>query len=228
MIFQIGIIATILISTFATLSAVTTSEQLLFKLRGDVPFPGSLQNSRSAFTNISNEGEYLVTAFNLNVRSGPSTEYEVRQIVSIGETFNIYKAEEDWAKVGQGLWVSLNYLSRIEHYDLMLISTELRTEKNTLELEIDILRPRSRNKKYLGRYRYGSSSAFLFLRGEVRGEEIIFTEVSAENEVTGRVMIPTSCINGDVVRTRHRLSCLQNGYWSTPNGDRKYYFQQNK
>lgn len=143
MIFQIGIIATVSISILATLSAVTTPEQLLFKLRGGAPISSNLNNTRSAFTNKSDEREYLVTAFNLNVRSGPSAEYEVRLIVPIGETFNVYKTENEWAKVGQDLWVSLDYLTRSEYYDLILASAELRTASSILNLEIDILRPNS-------------------------------------------------------------------------------------
>lgn len=56
--------------------------------------------------------EYLVkvTADRLNVRSGPSTNYDVNTVVSRGEVFTIVDEENGWGELKSGAgWISLKY-----------------------------------------------------------------------------------------------------------------------
>ena len=55
-----------------------------------------------------------VTASKLNVRKGPSTEYNVSETVSKGDIFTIVEENGKWGKLKSGAgWVHLDYIQRI-------------------------------------------------------------------------------------------------------------------
>lgn len=58
---------------------------------------------------------YEVTAINLNMRQGPSTEYSVICVLPHKTKLKVKKEQDNWAKVealGQEGWVSMNYIQK--------------------------------------------------------------------------------------------------------------------
>lgn len=76
------------------------------KLDGKTP-------SKEEKGNGSTKGtEYKVTATALNVRKGPSTNYNVIKVLSAGTKVTVYEEKSGWGRIANGQWVSMSYLKK--------------------------------------------------------------------------------------------------------------------
>ncbi len=54
-----------------------------------------------------------VTAYALNVRKGPGLNYDPIGHRLAGDIVEVYETSNGWARIGEGQWVSLNWIVRI-------------------------------------------------------------------------------------------------------------------
>jgi len=70
------------------------------------------QRARAESTNYDYgaQGQYRSTA-NLNVRSGPGTNYRVVSRLSSGQPFSILGSQGEWVQIAGGGWVNARYVT---------------------------------------------------------------------------------------------------------------------
>lgn len=81
---------------------------------------GSLQAVASLSSRFESFLSYEVTAMNLNMRQGPSTEYSVICVLPHKTKVEVKKEQDNWAKVQameQEGWVSMKYIKRSSFFD---------------------------------------------------------------------------------------------------------------
>jgi uncharacterized protein YcfJ len=71
------------------------------------------QQARAASSNYSydNSAQYRSSA-NLNVRSGPGTNYRVVSRLSPGQPFSVIGSQGEWVQIAGGGWVNAHYVTR--------------------------------------------------------------------------------------------------------------------
>ena len=80
---------------------------------GDGQWVSSQYLSGSSASTGSSNGTYKVTANGgLNIRSGAGTGYGVVGGLSNGATVTVYETSNGWGRIGDGKWVSMQYLSK--------------------------------------------------------------------------------------------------------------------
>ena len=87
----------------------------------------------------------------LNVRSGPSTKYEVTTVVNKGEVYTIVEEYNGWGKLKSGAgWLSLNYTEKVEETPTKTVTTSLnvRNKASILGKKIATLKKGDKVKVY--------------------------------------------------------------------------------
>ena len=201
-------------ATYKALAAFSSPQQILNSL--------SSNDYNNLFDNKDYTNDHVVTAFRLNVRNGPSTNFEVIRQLVIGQTVDILETIDDWVRISRNEWININYIDMTKEYVYYQIKAYIALPENDREIEINLLLSSDENRVQFGRYRYIPNKNHLFLRGRQNENLINFVEVDYKNNVTGQIALKKECLINLNKSESDISECSEIGKWMSPDSERNY------
>ena len=129
------------------------------------------ESESSSSGETENDPEYLKLTTNVNLRSGPGTDYEVIESYGAGQIAKFLAAAGDWYKIrigGQDGYMSAQYLQEVAYEEGMEAAVETAAEPEaptpiykTLKASCYLRAETSKESQILGTYYTGATVQFL-------------------------------------------------------------------
>lgn len=133
-----GVVALIVVM-FLRSEAEAETLVMMESRTNNTPLTIALTEEKPVAEEVKYERKTLYNITELNVRKGPSTEFDVEDVLSLGEEVTVYieegKEQEDWSLIDQEseLYVCTRYLGTKEDVEKVREERRIKAEKRRLE-----------------------------------------------------------------------------------------------